>query len=229
MNNELKLKIAIDLAGLKEDYRKSHNPSDTIQPVYHYIEDVLKKHNISFNEARNILLDMQGAFSPKMNNNVIKFIINYCKIKEGSFKQSKPKEVKLPTSFNWKGMPEQLDELYRQLIEIEPRIETTPDTFKMAFSKDLKVFNQPIKWNETIRLLAYFFDNLYREQLIGSNKWQSIIERYKLFINRDNKPVTANDLSVAKSEYNSYGLQKGKEKINKLLKEVKNIKNIKNS
>ncbi len=75
MENSLKLELAIELLGMKDN----HNPSNTIQPVFHYIKEVLNKHNLSPLEAFEILNDIKGAFSPNHNKNVIPFILDYLK------------------------------------------------------------------------------------------------------------------------------------------------------
>jgi len=77
ISNEIirKNEIAMKLIGLIGNY----NNSDTVQPVYYYINDVLKEYNITPIEAKEIILQMKGSVSPLWNKNVIPFIIEHLK------------------------------------------------------------------------------------------------------------------------------------------------------
>lgn len=68
-SNDTKLKISIELIG--------ENKSDYSSPVFHHIRSVLEKNGLDNIQAKNILLDLKGAYSPKMNQNVIEPIIQY--------------------------------------------------------------------------------------------------------------------------------------------------------
>jgi hypothetical protein len=68
-----KNKITMELIGLVGGYNKA----DTKQPVYYYINDVLKKHNLSPLEAKQTVMQMSGSVSPEWNKNVIPFIVKY--------------------------------------------------------------------------------------------------------------------------------------------------------
>jgi len=68
-NQDEKLNISYKLIG--------ENKFDTIRPVFQHIRKVLIENNISSIEAKNILLDMYDAISPKLYSNVCEPIINY--------------------------------------------------------------------------------------------------------------------------------------------------------
>lgn len=70
-----KNEIAMKLIGLIGN----HNHSNTIQPVYYYINDVLNEYNITPIEAKEIVLQMKGSVSPLWNKNVIPFIVEHLK------------------------------------------------------------------------------------------------------------------------------------------------------
>jgi hypothetical protein len=74
--NELnrKLEIAIAITGFGK-----HNLNNTQQPVFHYIKAVLIQFSLDNLEAKDIVFEMQGAFSPNFNKNVTDKIINYLK------------------------------------------------------------------------------------------------------------------------------------------------------
>lgn len=68
-----KNEIAMKLIGLIGDY----NHAKTIQPVYFFINDVLKEYSITPLEAKEIVLKMKGSVSPEWNKNVIPFIVEH--------------------------------------------------------------------------------------------------------------------------------------------------------
>ncbi|PCH67850.1 MAG: hypothetical protein COC01_04970 [Bacteroidetes bacterium] len=78
------------------------------------------------------------------------------------------------TFFHWKGTSEQLDELYSQLVNIDkPIINSTIETFKMAFSGDVIIQNLEIKWlvisknkHTSKSSLFYFIRMMENENLI---------------------------------------------------------------
>lgn len=72
---EVKNEIFLKLIGLIGN----HNNPNTIQPVYYYINDVLKYNNLNPIQAIEIVLQMAGSVSPDWNKNVIPFIIDYLK------------------------------------------------------------------------------------------------------------------------------------------------------
>ncbi len=93
--NSEKLIIVYKLIG--ENHYNSSNP------VFHRIKELLKIYKLTPIEAREILLDMQGANSPTMNKNVVEPIIKYLeRINEPELKtiqphqnETIPKQVKL--------------------------------------------------------------------------------------------------------------------------------------
>jgi hypothetical protein len=136
-------------------------------------------------------------------------------------------EKRIATSYNWLNNPKtEIPKLFNLMKDrhklIDP--ETTLDQFTAVFTGVAAGNTSPIKWLSSNRLLAYFLAHTFESQ-----DWQSIAGTQKLFLNKRNKQLTANDLSVAKNEYESNGSPKGHEKIDSILKEIKNIKNIKNS
>ena len=69
LDNSEKLIIAYKIIG--------ENKYNSSSPVFHHIKEVLKSHKLTPLEAREILLDMQGANSPAMNKKVVEPIIKY--------------------------------------------------------------------------------------------------------------------------------------------------------
>jgi hypothetical protein len=129
-----------------------------------------------------------------------------------------PKQQK-KTSYVWQIDPDkELPELYRLMVNKYKLIasETTIEQFKAIFTGQPIESIVPIKWIGTNRLLAYFLDSVFKGQ-----DWQSIAGNGKLFKNKKNIVITANDLSVAKKGYVDYGLPKDYEKINLILKTIK--------
>lgn len=53
------------------------NESNTVQPVFHYIKEVLNKYQLTPYEGREIVLDLSGNASPEWNKNVIPFITEF--------------------------------------------------------------------------------------------------------------------------------------------------------
>jgi len=102
--------------------------------------------------------------------------------------------------------------------------ESTLEQFTAIFSGADTENTFPIKWLSSNRLLSYFLSHTFENQ-----DWQSIAGTRKLFLNARNKHLTANDLSVAKNEYENNGSPKGYQKIDSILKEINNINNIKTS
>ncbi|HXB42306.1 MAG TPA: hypothetical protein VNZ49_17335 [Bacteroidia bacterium] len=69
------------------------NKPDSVSPVFHHIKEVLKSFRLTSLEAREILLDMQGANSPQMNANVVEPIIKYLeRIEEQELKTVQPQQ-----------------------------------------------------------------------------------------------------------------------------------------
>jgi len=134
---------------------------------------------------------------------------------------------KIAASYNWVNNAEtEIPKLFNLLRDKHKLIapETSLEQFTATFT-GVDIENSiPVKWLSTNRLLAYFLSHTFEGQ-----DWQSIAGTRRLFLNSKNKPLTANDLSVAKNEYENNGSPKGHEKIDSILKEIKNIKNIKTS
>lgn len=58
--------------------------------------------------------------------------------------------------------------------------DTTRDTFFEIFNPHLSVFDKPIQWQD-IKELAYFLDKCIEYGFIKNNKYQSLIEKYRMF------------------------------------------------
>lgn len=129
------------------------------------------------------------------------------------------KKLTKQTSYKWQTNPDkELPELYCLMKDtfkvIDPQ--TNLEQFTAVFTgQDIENIN-PIKWLHTNRLLAYFLDCAFYGQ-----DWQSIAGNGKLFINKNSKIITANDLSVAKKGYVDYGKPKDYEIIDLILKTKK--------
>ncbi len=71
--NEKEVEIAFYIVGLKGHF----NHLDTTVPVFHYIDSVLQKYNISYREAYRILYKYKGAYSQKYYDNVVAKVLTY--------------------------------------------------------------------------------------------------------------------------------------------------------
>jgi hypothetical protein len=125
-------------------------------------------------------------------------------------------------SFTWTGSPAQKEALWQALKDAGYIAGTTKEAFTAIFSDEL-IGCRAIKWRASNRLLSYLFNQMYASNLIAK-EWQSIIEKYKLFLNKSGKYLTAQDLASALSETNAKDLQpKGYEKIDKILENIKTV------
>lgn len=130
-------------------------------------------------------------------------------------------------SFTWAGSQTQKQALCEALNDagyIHP--ETTKEAFTAIFANELRQC-EPVQWTASNRLLSYLFSQMYGRVIIHSQDWQSIIEKFKLFKNRNGKFFKAGDLSTALSNINddNFGLNpKGSEKIDAILETLRQVK-----
>lgn len=132
-------------------------------------------------------------------------------------------------SFSWTGSQAQLEDLWQALKDagyIDR--EKTKEAFMAIFASKL-IKDRPIQWLGSNRLLSYLFNQMSsgKNSLILSLEWQSIIEKYQLFKNKNGKLITAGDLSAALSNINDVnkGLNpKGFEKIDAILNNIKTLR-----
>lgn len=131
---------------------------------------------------------------------------------------SNPSKVEKRTNYVWIGNKDkEIPQLYSQLRDFKIiATETTYELFQTVFTGNQIEADKSIKWRESNRLLAYFLDDVFNGQ-----DWQSIAGNGKLFTNKKDKLITANDLSVAKSNYLVFGLPKGYEKIDLIISSIK--------
>lgn len=127
-------------------------------------------------------------------------------------------KTKQLSSYKWESNPKkELPELYKIMEGQFIDMTTTFEEFESIFTKQPIESIRPLKWIASNRLLAYFLDQVFKGQ-----KWQSIAGNGKLFFSvENNKILTANDLAKAKSDCTIYGLPKGYEEIDKILKAIK--------
>lgn len=140
-----------------------------------------------------------------------KFLKELQKTPKPTTGKSKKKEM---ASFKLHLKPNrELKEVYQWMIDEDNNMiaEKNYEQFEAIFTGQSIEKIKPIKWIASNRLLAYFLDNAF------SGDWPNIAGSGKLFINKRNKLLTANDLSAAKSDYSKYGQPKGCEKIDRLL------------
>lgn len=132
-----KNEIAMKLIGLVG----SHNHSETIQPVYYYINDVLKEYNISPIEAKEIVLQMKGSVSPLWNKNVIPFIVEHLKqieqISEPQQSAKEPEKIEFNTRIftSLKGFM-----LFDKLVKKCPKVSDTYSFIYLQLVKDGYIF-----------------------------------------------------------------------------------------
>ena len=58
---------------------QGHNPVNTLQPVFHYIDDLLIEYNLTNKDAIRLILKHAGDFPLRYNKFIIPQIINYLK------------------------------------------------------------------------------------------------------------------------------------------------------
>jgi hypothetical protein len=121
------------------------------------------------------------------------------------------------TTYKWKGSHDDLIDVYRLMVVKHKLIahETHLVDFIGVFTGKLTDTTRPIKWIDSNKLLAYFLAAVFPSQ-----HWQSIAANNGYFINRNDKPINANDLSVAKNQIENFGKPKGHEKIDLILKTI---------
>ena len=83
---------------------------------------------------------------------------------------------------------------------------------------------EPIAWKDSNRLIAYFFESLFDNLFIKNRNYASVIEKCELFYNESGKLLNANDISVAKNEYNKNGNPLGHKIIDNLISSLRQIK-----
>lgn len=132
-------------------------------------------------------------------------------------------------SFAWNGNQAQKEALCEALKDagyIEQG--TTKEAFTAIFAEERTEEKEcnPVKWNGSNRLLAYLFSQMSsgNNPLILSREWQSIIEKSRLFKNKNGKTINAGDLATALNSINDplTALNpKGYEKIDAILKTLR--------
>jgi hypothetical protein len=163
-------------------------------------------------------------FSSRLNTyreskQVIDFFNNWHQkkqINEPKPLKSKGQFVKKNT-YKWKGSHDDLIHVYR-LMAVKYKLiaqDTHLVDFIAVFTGKLTDSAKPIKWIESNRLLAYFLAEVFPSQ-----HWQSIASNNEYFINKKDKPIKANDLSVAKNQIEIFGKPKGYEMIDLILKTI---------
>lgn len=94
------------------------------------------------------------------------------------------------------------------------------DNFAAIFNDQTLPENfKSVKWHKSVRLLAYFVMMLNDMSIIYCDTWQSTIEAGALFTR--SKKITANDLAVAKNNFESNGNPRGHLKIDAILKTLR--------
>jgi hypothetical protein len=105
--------------------------------------------------------------------------------------------------------PEKLESLYKMLIRKYIHSDTELEQFKAAFTEQPKESTKPIQWLKNTNLLAYFLEQLFKNQ-----NYQSIVKSCELFKSESGTLITSSNLSSSKH----------KAKINP--KEIKEINSI---
>jgi hypothetical protein len=125
------------------------------------------------------------------------------------------------SSFNSKMNEEQIALLYNFLYP--NYIKTELNDFESIFSAEIKPQPQPIKWEKSNRLLAYFFFALNQRNFIETKEWQSIIEKNKLFLNKKGKLLNAGDIATALHEIQD-SKPIGSNSIDEFLKKIETLR-----
>lgn len=123
----------------------------------------------------------------------------------------------------WAGTDSQIELLFQELkdkgyIAQNTYFKTFTDIFSGSLAKC-----KPLQWRCFNREIVYLFSQLDNYNLLSTHEWQSIIGKYKLFINKKGNFMKANDLSSALTEINKlYGgeLPKRYYKIDKILRNL---------
>tara|TARA_B100000767_G_scaffold87040_1_gene83654 strand:+ start:800 stop:1672 length:873 start_codon:yes stop_codon:yes gene_type:complete len=187
--------------------------------IDNYLKSTIDKDIRAFSKLIDLILYRLEFNSDVVNNAVNKIKPELLEM-EDYLKRlliKRPKQ-QTKTSYIWPNNPDkELPKLYAMLTNEYKLIssETTLDQFTKTFTGQPTEGIKPITWINTNRLLAYFLDCVF----VGKD-WQSQAGKGKLFRNK-NKCLTANDLSVAKKGYTDFGLPKGYENIDYILKAIK--------
>lgn len=168
---------------------------------------------------RNIRGDNSNPIATPMFNTIRNWVEN----KKNNIVSPSVSNIAAKTGLNSTLSPEQIETFWEQLKSPDNAcidVGTTLTDFATLFTeKTLPV--SPIKWMKSNRLLSYLFTQLFTMNIITCETWQSRIEAGSFFINRSGKKVTANDLAVAKTEFEASGNPKGFEKIDAILKTLR--------
>lgn len=83
--------------------------------------------------------------------------------------------------FDWYISMIDIEILFNSLREHEFIENDTPrDNFFAIFNPRLEIFENPVIWKD-IKELVYFFDKCAEYQFYRNNKYQSLIEKFRLF------------------------------------------------
>jgi hypothetical protein len=182
-------------------------------------------------ERKNFFLSSLDEISPNINDNQKAYCLKICLTWLLDFYKVEEEKLKKPTgkviqSLFWTGNNEQLQKLHVGLIQngfIDPM--TNYEAFSAIFSDELSQC-ATIKWRASNKLLSYLFNQMYASHLIVK-EWQSVIENFKLFQNKSDKLLTANDLGTALSSINDpYNClnPRGSKEIDSILKTLRDLK-----
>lgn len=167
-------------------------------------------------------------------NESTKLLSMYDKIKVPAVGNSKPVSNKNKITnkafktFEWRVGDERLTYFYEELTKnlIIDELQTSLDSFKAIFNNS---FEGPIYWKKSNKLFVYLMEaiqnhNRLKNPFIVESKYQSIVNKNSLVINSDGKPLTANDLSQAKSKNINEGLPEGYDLIDTIIELIDNYK-----
>jgi hypothetical protein len=126
-------------------------------------------------------------------------------------------QKKIVLSYTWPHDTRSLNDLHNKLVDGYFEKSTSIQSFETVFNGKGKKHQGPtLKWLQSNRLLAYLL-----EELFNDSQWQAIAGNGQLFRNCNNKLLSANDLTNAKSGYMQEGKPKGYERIDRILSSVK--------
>lgn len=197
---------------------KSLLSSQTEQRLY--IESLIERIKV---EKIDVAQNQKWKFGYIILDRYDEILELYNWLKQTDYTVLKKETLPKINSLNWLGNDEQLEFLYNALINGELiKKNTDSNLFKALFSSGSK--DKRVQWTHTTRLLDYLFKQLHDNSLINCPTYQAVIDKNGLFENKREKPINANDLSVARTYYMAEGSPKGSEIINSLIENIKNIK-----
>jgi|GEM_PF-4325418 hypothetical protein len=131
--------------------------------------------------------------------------------------------------FRWVGTTDQLDRLFKELVDNKAIQADTEEVFKKVFKKEVNNENTEIVWQLKDVQLCYLFDELIKSSLLSkSTEYNSAIRDYRFFVKDDGLKSTFENMKGLKQSYinNKTGTPKNADVIDRIINNIKMTENI---